>query len=147
MEASMTDLKQMNGGGNRFDDREPARDHALGALLRQIVGTPPVGDVEWPALAERIARATAGRRGASWWSYAARWERRAIPIAMAAGIAGVVTLWGLGTPAPVALRATTATGATELVTAVVTGAPADDAARSFARSVTGVADLSTEVPD
>ena len=138
----MTDLKLMHDDDNPFDGREPARDHRLGARLRDLVGTPPVGDVEWSRLAERIARATGGRHAASWWSYAARWERRAIPIAVAAGLAGAITLWGLGTPVPMRVSA-----AGDLVTAVVNGVPAEDAARSFARSVTGTADLSTEVPD
>jgi hypothetical protein len=128
--------------GNPFGTGEPARDARLGLLLRDIVGTPPVGQVDWTALARRIATATATPLHSPWWSYAARWERRALPLALAAGLAGAVALWGLGTPSQ---ASTVSNGSADLVTAVVSGAPADDAARSFARSVT--ADPSIEVPE
>ena len=117
---------------NPFDAREPARDTVLGSLLQEIVGTTPSAQVDWTALARRISVAAALPVPVPWWSYAARWERRAIPIALAAGIAGAVTLWGLGSPPQLSV----ATANADLVTAVATGVPAEDAARSFARSVT-----------
>jgi hypothetical protein len=128
--------------GNPFGTGEPARDALLGPLLRDIVGTPPAGQVDWTALARRIATATATPLPSPWWSYAARWERRALPLALAAGLAGAVALWGLGTPSQ---SSGAWNGSADLVTAVVSGAPADDAARSFARSIT--ADPSIEVPE
>jgi hypothetical protein len=142
MEATMTDRNRVPESGNPFGTGEPARDAELGPLLRDIVGTPPVAQVDWTALARRIAVATAAPLHLPWWGYTARWERRALPLALAAGLAGAVALWGLGTPAQLSA---TATGTTDLVTAVASGAPADDVARSFARSIT--ADPSTEVPE
>jgi hypothetical protein len=128
--------------GNPFGTGEPARDAVLGPLLRDIVGTPPSGQVDWTALARRIATATATPLHSPWWSYASRWERRVLPLALAAGIAGAAALWGLDSPSQ---PSAASTGAADLVTAVVTGAPADDAARSFARSIT--IDPSLEVPE
>jgi hypothetical protein len=142
MEATMTDRKRVPESGNPFGTGEPARDAVLGPLLRDIVGTPPAGQVDWTALARRIATATAIPLHLPWWSYAARWERRALPLALAAGIAGAAALWRLDAPSqPTAAP----TGMVDLVTAVAAGAPADDAARSFARSVTS--DPSIEVPE
>jgi hypothetical protein len=133
MEAAMIDRDGTPERENPFDAREPARDAVLGTLLHEIVGTPPDADVDWMALAHRISGATVALVHVPWWGYAARWERRAIPIAVAAGLAGAVALWGLGTPPQ--LSAATAWNA-DLVTAVATGVPVEDVARSFARSVT-----------
>jgi hypothetical protein len=123
--------------GNIFGPLEPARDAELGALLADVVGAPPVADVDWAALAGRIASARARQRTA-WWSYAARWERRALPVALAAGLAGVLALWGLGMPAT--SHAAAAGTFSDPIAAMVDGTPAEDAARSFARSVTSTDD-------
>jgi hypothetical protein len=118
-----------------FGQAEPPRDEALATLLGDVVGAPPFGDVDWTALASRIASARARQRTA-WWSYAARWERRAVPMALAAGLAGILVLWGLGMPTvPVAIASTVA----DPVAALVEGIPAVDAARSYAGSVTDAA--------
>jgi len=133
----MTDSRQAPHGGEDIFGGEPARDARLGALLADVVGRPPEAD--WHALAERIATARTRQRG-SWLAYAGRWERRAIPVAIAAGLAGVLALWGLGMPATA--RATGAVTPSDPVAAMVEGTPADDAARSFARSVTSAEDPS-----
>jgi hypothetical protein len=133
MEAAMIDRDGTPELENPFGAREPSRDAALGPLLQEIVGVPPSAQVDWPALARRISAATAAPLHVPWWSYATRWERRAIPIALAAGIAGAVALWGLGSP--VQLNAASTANA-DLVTAVASGVPAEDVARSFARSFT-----------
>jgi hypothetical protein len=141
MEARMTDRDRVPPeSGNPFGTGEPARDARLGLLLRDIVGSTPTGQVDWTALARRIANATPLH--SPWWSYATRWERRVLPLALAAGIAGAVALWGLGTPSQLAAAPS---ASADLVTAVAAGTPADDAARSFARSIT--ADPSIEVPE
>jgi hypothetical protein len=114
-------------------EAEPARDPELAALLAGVVGFPPAADVDWTALATRIGSARARQR-AAWWSYAARWERRAIPVALAAGLAGVLALWGLGMPLPA--RGTMTTASTDPIAAIVDGTPVADVARTFARSVT-----------
>jgi hypothetical protein len=144
MEATMTDRDRVPPpeSGNPFGTGEPARDAVLGPFLRDIVGTPPTAQVDWTALARRIAIATAAPLHVPWWGYAARWERRALPLALAAGLAGAVALWGLGTPAQLGGAST---GTADLVTAVASGTPADDVARSFAHSFT--ADPSIEVPE
>jgi hypothetical protein len=133
MEAAMIDRDETPEIDNPFSAREPSRDVVLGSILQEIVGVPPSAQVDWSALARRISMATAAPLQVPWWSYAARWERRALPIALAAGIAGAVALWGLGSP--VQLNAASAASA-DLVTAVAAGVPADDVARSFARSFT-----------
>jgi hypothetical protein len=125
--------------GSIFGPDEPPRDMALAALLGEVVGIPPVADVNWIALAARIASAREYQR-ARWWTYAARWEQRAVPVALAAGLAGLFALWGLGVPS--AAR-TTASAATDPSAAIVDGTAIDDAARSFARSVTVAGDPAT----
>lgn len=122
---------------------EPPRDLELAALLAQVVGVAPIVDVDWTALSQRISAASARQRTA-WWSYAARWERRAVPVALAAGLAGALALWGLGIPA--APRPATVAMLSDPVAAMVEGAPAADAARSYARSITSAADASTVEP-
>lgn len=136
----MTDSRQgAHQAEDVFGGAEPARDARLGALLSQVVGASPAGDVDWPALADRIATARARQRMA-WWSYAARWERRAVPVAIAAGLAGVIALWGLGTPSlqrPETVVAMTA----DPVAALVGGTTPADAARSYAGSLSTGDDL------
>jgi hypothetical protein len=118
---------------NPFAAVDPPRDAALGALLRQVEGDVPVRAVDWEALASRIARSLPGRASITWWSYAERWSQRMLPLALAASLIGAVALWKAdelsgvaGAPAAV----------TDVVAEVVQGAPVDDAARSFARTVT-----------
>ena len=117
---------------NPFAAVEPPRDAALAALLRQAEGDVPVGAVDWDALASRIARSLSGRATITWWSYAERWSQRMLPLALAASLIGVVALWQADELAGVA----SASAMTDVVAEVVQGAPADDAARSFARTVT-----------
>ena len=118
---------------NLFAAVDPPRDEALAALLRQAEGDVPVHAVDWDALASRIARSLPGRATITWWSYADRWSKRMLPLALAASLLGAVALWRAGELSSVA----TASGAvTDVVADVVQGAPADDAARSFARTVT-----------
>lgn len=114
---------------NIFTNAEPARDVRLGALLREHVGTPPVHDVNFSALSARIRLGIARQQASPWWSYAARWERRALPLALAAGLAAAAALWSLGTPAQLQASA-------DPVAAVINGAPADAAARLLTRSMT-----------
>ena len=112
-----------------FSAAEPARDVRLGALLRDHLGEPPAHDVNFGALSARIRLGIARQHASPWWSYAARWERRALPLALAAGLAAAAALWSLGTPAQ--LQAST-----DPVAEVINGAPADAAARLLTRSMT-----------
>ena len=118
---------------NPFASVDPPRDEALAALLRQAEGDVPLRAVDWDALASRIARSLAGRATISWWSYADRWSRRMLPIALAASLLGAVWLWQAGEPTGTAVASA---GVSDVVVDVVQGAPVDDAARSFARTVT-----------
>lgn len=120
---------------------EPARDARLGALLRETVGDVPIAEVSWPQLAQRISAAVHAHQGAPWWSYAERWQHRALPLALAAGLVGALAFWG--TASSRAAEAST----TDLVSAVVTGTSPADAASFFARSVTGAMDLNGAVPE
>ena len=117
---------------NPFAAVDPPRDEALAALLRQAEGDVPLRAVDWDALASRIARSLPGRATITWWSYAERWSQRLLPIAFAASLLGAVALWQASEPSGVA----SASAMTDVVAEVVQGAPVEDAARSFARTVT-----------
>jgi hypothetical protein len=130
---------------NPFDPAEPRRDEELAALLRRATGDVPMGAVDWDALASRIARSIPARAASTWWSYAERWERRMLPLAFAASLVGAIALWNSAVPAPsvVVAQATP----TDILSDVVQGAPTDDAALRFARTVTSemtIADAGTE---
>ncbi|MEO8337443.1 MAG: hypothetical protein ABI664_20870 [bacterium] len=122
---------------------EPPHDDKLGSLMRDIVGDTPFGAVRWAALAERIGERVAAQMATPWWSYATRWERRAIPLALVAGLAAAVALFMTSSSSNV-LHMTTASGVT---TAVLSGIPAEDAASQFAHTITSSADLTAGVPE
>ena len=124
---------------------EPERDHALGALLAEGAGRIPMADVDWARLAERISARVAARAASPWWTYAARWERRVVPIALAAGIAASVALAMIDVT-PNTANASSVTAAS-VNTAVVSGTSYEDAALQFARSVTSAGDITVGVPE
>lgn len=121
---------------------EPVRDERLGALLRETLGEPPMADVDWTALADRIGAAVRMPRVA-WWGHVERWRRRALPLAIAAGLVGGLALWSATSGSGTELVG----GNGDLVTAVVSGASSTDAAVSYARVVAGSADLVAGVPE
>lgn len=121
---------------------EPSHDERLGALMRDIVGDTPHGAVRWGALADRIGASVAAQMATPWWSYATRWERRAIPLALVAGLAAAAALFMTSASSNV-LHMTTDSGVT---TAVLSGIPAEDAASQFARSITNSVDLAAGAP-
>ena len=86
MDDSMHSDQSDDSSFNPFDPAEPPRDEALAALLRQATGDVPAGSVDWDALASRISRALPARATPTWWSYAERWERRMLPLALAASL-------------------------------------------------------------
>lgn len=137
----MTDSKFVLGTG-AFGP-EPPHDEKLGRMLREIVGETPSGAVHWSALAERIGERVTIQMAAPWWSYATRWERRAIPLALAAGLIAGVSLW----TSSAASSPWHLTSASNVTTAVLSGIPAEDAASQFARSITNTADLTAGVPE
>ncbi|MBW8770572.1 MAG: hypothetical protein JF589_12500 [Gemmatimonadetes bacterium] len=118
---------------NPFAAVDPPRDEALAALLRQADGVVPLGAVDWDALASRIARSLPGRATITWWSYAERWSQRLLPLAFAASLLGAVALWDADELSSVV---GSSAAVTDVVAEVVQGAPVEDAARSFARTVT-----------
>jgi hypothetical protein len=83
--------------------RDPPRDAELAARLRELETTRPGDRVDWTRLrrttlvraADALARL---RQRGSWWEYAARWARPAIPLAAAAGLALAVLLGTLHVP-------------------------------------------------
>jgi len=134
---------------NPFDPAEPRRDEELGALLRQVTGDVPVGDVNWDALAMRISRAIPSRTVTSTWrTYAESWERRLLPLALAASLVGALALWNSSDPAAVSSVATVAqVTSTDLLSDIVAGAPSADVALRYARTVTSemtIADAGTQ---
>ena len=133
----MTDLRLYRGGPTPPD--EPRRDPRLGTLLRDLMGPIPMGDVDWDALAGRVGAAIRARQ-TPWWSYVQRWQRRALPLALAAGVFGASILVHSWLTHPEAL-----TSAPDLVSAVVAGAPAEHAATIFSHSVTSAAPYAADL--
>jgi hypothetical protein len=137
----MTDIQLMHD-----DSAEPARDERLGALLSEVVGTPHTHTVHWDALAGRIRAAVHAHDSAPWWSYAERWQRRVLPVAMAAGLVGALALAGV--VARMRGETTSSYTAADAISALTSGGSSDDAARSLARTLTSGADvLSVGVPE
>ena len=130
-------------GFNLFAPDEPPRDEQLAELLRRGIGDVPVGAVDWEALAARITSALPSRASLAWWSYTDRWSRRIIPLAIAASLVGIVTLWNADDASAVVV----AQSAPEVVADVVQGAPVEDAARSFARFITADASIMAAEPE
>ena len=128
-------------GSFQISPDEPARDARLGALLRDVVGEAPMSEVRWSQLAERIATAVHAHQGAPWWSYAERWQRRALPLALAAGILGALAFWGTTSARPADASAV------DLVSAVASGTSPADAASTFAHSVTASMDVNGAVQE
>jgi hypothetical protein len=139
----MGDSMHSDGTFNPFTPDDPPRDETLAELLRQAMGDVPVGSVDWDALASRISRSIPAR-SLTWWSYTDRWSRRILPIALAASLVGAVMLWNADEP-PAMVVAQTAS--VDVVADVVQGEPAEDAARSFARTMTADATLSDAEPE
>ena len=140
----MADSMLNDSSFNPFDPAEPSRDEALAAVLRQATGDVPVGAVDWDALASRISRALPARAATAWWSYAERWERRMLPLALAASLVGAFALWTSTEPSAVAVSSA---GTSDYVADVAQGAPAAEAARSFARTLTADMNLVETVPE
>jgi len=121
-----------DGTFNPFAPGEPARDEELAALLRQAVGDVPA-TVDWDALATRITRALPARANLAWWSYTERWSRRILPIALAASLVGALMLWNADDVGAVVVAQT---APTDVVADVVQGVSIEDAARTFAGTMT-----------
>jgi hypothetical protein len=122
---------------------EPAHDAELGALLRSVVDDAPMDGVDWTRLAARIGERVRVQASGPWWSYAAQWEKRVVPIFVAAGIAAAAVLFTTTASASEAQRTT----ASAMTTEVASGTPAEDAAVVFARSITSTVDLTAGVPE
>ena len=129
----MGDSMHSDDGFNPFAPGDPPRDETLGALLRRATGDVPMGSVDWDALAARISRALPSRASATWWSYADRWSRRMLPLALAASLVGALALWMSDAPEGVLVAQV---ASTDVLAEVVQGAPLEDVARTYARSVT-----------
>jgi hypothetical protein len=121
-----------DGTFNPFAPGEPVRDEELAALLRQAVGDVPA-TVDWDALATRITRALPPRANVAWWSYAELWSRRILPIALAASLVGAAMLWNA---ADVGAVVVAQAGPTDVVADVVQGVSIEDAANTFAGTMT-----------
>ena len=121
-----------DGTFNPFSPGEPARDEELAALLRQAVGDVPA-TVDWDALATRITRALPARTSVAWWSYAELWSRRILPIALAASLVGAAMLWNADDVGAVVVAQSPPA---DVVADVVQGVSIEDAARTFARTMT-----------
>lgn len=124
-------------------ESEPARDVRLGLMLRDTIGGTPSGDVDWAALAKRIGDRLPVQMSTPWWTYASRWERRAIPLALAAGIMGAIALWGTAGTTSTASVSTTEEVA---LSAVASGELSETAARQFSQAITSL-DIVAGVPE
>ena len=130
-----------DGTFNPFAPAEPARDEELAALLRQAVGDVPTS-VDWDALAARITRALPPRANVAWWSYAELWSRRILPIALAASLVGAAMLWNADDVGAVVVAQSVPA---DVVADVVQGVSIEDAARTFAGTMT--ADETLAMPE
>ena len=132
---------------------EPDRDIELARLLQPLVGgtAEPLGGFGALAsrLTSRLAQQAAISIASPWWTYAARWERRAIPVALAAGLVAVAALLGLGAPIGplVAAQAAVSISASALSTEVANGSAPEDAASLLAHSITSSVDLAAGIPE
>ena len=122
---------------------EPAHDPELGALLRSVVDDAPMDSVDWARLAARIGDSVGVQAAGPWWTYAAQWERRVIPIFIAAGLAAAAVLFTTTASASEVPRTT----ASAMTTEVASGTPAEDAAVLFAGSITSTVDIAAGVPE
>ena len=123
----------------RTSPDEPRRDSRLGTLLRELMGDIPMNDVNWDSLASRIGAAIRARQ-TPWWSYMERWQRRALPLALAAATLGASVLVHSWLTHPEAL-----TSVPDMVSAVVAGAPPEDAATTFSHTITSAAVYATDL--
>ncbi len=105
--------------------------------LRAHVPEPPVDQVDWAALRQRIAqsaepalaRLRRSARTAAWWDYAARWARPVLPAAVAAAAALLLLLGRLqsaSTPETQAGPATVASAQRITVEAAIGATPRDE---------------------
>jgi hypothetical protein len=122
---------------------EPARDARLATLLRAVVGDLPASEVDWAALAGRVGSAVRAPYVAPWWSHVGQWQHRALPLALAAGLLGALTLAN----AALTTRDTPADGSLDVVSAVVSGGSAADAARSYSGAVASAVDYGMGMPE
>ncbi len=122
---------------------EPIHDPELGALLRDVIDDAPMDSVNWTRLAARIGERVGAQASDTWWSFVARWDRRVIPIAIAAGMAAAAALFTSTASASEVQRTT----ASALATEVASGTPAEDAAVLFAGSITSTVEFSAGVPE
>lgn len=127
------------------EDGEPSRDPRLGALLRDSVGEAPMADVDWSALAERVSAAVRSQpQLIPWWGHVERWQLRALPLALAAGLMGALALWN----ARAGARETAVPFyAGDAITEVVAGTPSADVAGYYAGFVTYAVDPAAGVPE
>jgi hypothetical protein len=127
-------------------ESEPARDVRLGLMLRETIGGTPSGDVDWAALAKRIGDRLPVQMSTPWWTYASRWERRAIPLALAAGIMGAIALWGTAGKTGTAGTANVSTTEEVALSAVASGELSETAARQFSQAITSL-DIVAGMPE
>jgi hypothetical protein len=123
---------------------EPARDERLGAILRDFVGEPPMADVDWSALADRVSTAIRSQQSMPWWGHVERWQRRAVTLAVAAGLVGALALW---TDIVVGRAEAAAYPVADMVSAIVSGGSSADAATSFTGTLTASNELVSGVPE
>ena len=111
---------------------ERGRDRRLTAALRAVVPQVPYDEVDFDGLARRIGDAAAQLHPRvappRWWEHAARWSRSFVPLALAAGVAGLVVATQLdsGSDTPVANQTVAVQPAG--VTAMLTGVSSEQEA-------------------
>jgi hypothetical protein len=112
---------------------EEKLDAWLREQLRAGLPAPPVEEVDWAALRQRIARRAEPQlarlrrsaRAAAWWDYAARWAMPALPAAVAAA-ALLALLLGRMQSAPQAQTSETVASAQRLTVESAIGASPQD---------------------
>jgi hypothetical protein len=118
-------------------------DERLRAALRAALPDPPLDEVDWVALRQRIARDAqptlarlrfGGRSRSAWWEYAARWAAPMVPAAVAAA-AALALLLGRMDRAGTAVPATESASSQVALEAAIGATQRDAEARALFASV------------
>ena len=104
----------------------------LMAALRAAAPAVPYDEVDFDALARRIGQAATQQRrpvaSPRWWEHAARWSRSFVPLALAAGVAGLIAATQVDGGAEPRVASETIAVPPSGVTAMLTGASSEQEA-------------------
>ena len=137
---------------NWEQDPDSNADPQVSAALRDVVGEPPYGAVDWWAMRVSIVgdaapMLAARRQRGSWASYIVRWSSMTVPVGIAAGIAAVATLAFTPVPARSATVADEAVLTAEGLLGVVSGSASRTVLADSVMGSIGMVSSNTTVED